>query len=463
MAQSALTVTPPTRRRRRTWLHRGDAAEPAELHQELTYTDYAPDTDFDTYPPPYFDDGAAGALHLFATNTAALASGTGATAGGTEGSYPGAASGAVPASTSVAHEGAGTEMRCSRRATSSHTYPWRGHDEHVAVVFPVRSRQATTAAAERQHASSMSPVTNPALASITPTTAVSGASGTQLITCTGTNFTPGCRIWIDNVEQTTTFASATSLTTTVTKSATAGPWLGRRQAGRRRRSVDPYLHLDIEETTMATTPRTPDDGRNEQATPATGAGYPQEREPDDGRNERQRQRQEQGTRAASGSLTTAAQAAAIAEEQQDPGFLERMEEERQRPDFIERTRPEDPSDHFGQLTRDNVNPDIPSAEPGKGDIVDPNTLGMEQSQQGTPPPAAPEHASWLNQTPATGAGSSTPTSRTWRCAITCRRSTSLRARTSRPATPARSSCRRWCSPTSVPTPWWSAAARSRSP
>ena len=41
----------------------------------------------------------------------------------------------------------------------------------------------------------MSPATNPALASITPTTAASGASGTQLITCTGTNFTPGCRIW----------------------------------------------------------------------------------------------------------------------------------------------------------------------------------------------------------------------------------------------------------------------------
>jgi len=76
-----------------------------------------------------------------------------------------------------------------------------------------------------------------------------------------------------------------------------------------------------------------------------------------------------------------------------------MEEERKRPDFLERTRPDDPSDHFGQLTRDNVNPDIPSVAreetgppgqriPNPGGIVDPNTLGMDQSQRGVPPPPA---------------------------------------------------------------------------
>jgi hypothetical protein len=63
-----------------------------------------------------------------------------------------------------------------------------------------------------------------------------------------------------------------------------------------------------------------------------------------------------------------------------------MAEERQRPDFIERTKPEDPSDHYGQLTRDNVNPDIPSSKKREGEIVDPNTLGMDQSQQGEQPP-----------------------------------------------------------------------------
>jgi hypothetical protein len=43
-----------------------------------------------------------------------------------------------------------------------------------------------------------------------------------------------------------------------------------------------------------------------------------------------------------------------------------------------RGRPESPSDHFGQRTRDNVNPAIPSADPGTGGIVDPASLGMEQ-------------------------------------------------------------------------------------
>jgi hypothetical protein len=81
----------------------------------------------------------------------------------------------------------------------------------------------------------------------------------------------------------------------------------------------------------------------------------------------------------------------IAAEQEKPDFSERMQEQRQRPDFIENSKPEDPSDRPGQLTRDNVNPDIPSA-PG---IVDPNTLGMDQSQQGVaPPPAQDQPEQW---------------------------------------------------------------------
>jgi hypothetical protein len=48
-----------------------------------------------------------------------------------------------------------------------------------------------------------------------------------------------------------------------------------------------------------------------------------------------------------------------------------------------RGRPESPSDHFGQKTRDNVNPAIPSSDPGTGGIVDPASLGMEQG--GTAP------------------------------------------------------------------------------
>src|SRR4030095_4599455 len=74
-------------------------------------------------------------------------------------------------------------------------------------------------------------------------------------------------------------------------------------------------------------------------------------------------------------------------EKQNPDAIKHMEEQRRRPDFIQRTRPDDPSEHFGQLTRDNVNPDIPSAPPGTGGIVDPRTLGMPQAAgdaQGTP-------------------------------------------------------------------------------
>lgn len=56
-------------------------------------------------------------------------------------------------------------------------------------------------------------------------------------------------------------------------------------------------------------------------------------------------------------------------------------------DYIERTRPEDPSDHFGQRTRDNVNPAIPSAPPREGGIVDPKSLGMESSAGVVPPVA----------------------------------------------------------------------------
>ena len=90
------------------------------------------------------------------------------------------------------------------------------------------------------------------------------------------------------------------------------------------------------------------------------------RTPDDGRNERQRQQQEQDTRP---------------ERVPDDGRNERQRLLDEKPhDFIERTKPEDLTGHGGQLTRDNVNPNIPSSKPGgpPGPVVDPTTLGMEQ-------------------------------------------------------------------------------------
>ncbi len=67
-----------------------------------------------------------------------------------------------------------------------------------------------------------------------------------------------------------------------------------------------------------------------------------------------------------------------------------------------RGRPESPSERFGQLTRDNVNPNIPSAPPGEGGIVDPTSLGMQQG--GVAAKEVPVHS--VNE-PATPAAPST--------------------------------------------------------
>ena len=67
-----------------------------------------------------------------------------------------------------------------------------------------------------------------------------------------------------------------------------------------------------------------------------------------------------------------------AEMRRDDIEMERMR--REDPLFLEKTRPEDPSGRAGQLTRDNVNPHIPSGKRGDppGPIVDPASLGMPQ-------------------------------------------------------------------------------------
>ena len=72
-----------------------------------------------------------------------------------------------------------------------------------------------------------------------------------------------------------------------------------------------------------------------------------------------------------------------------PGETDAERMRREDPLFIEKTRPEDPSGRAGQLTRDNVNPHIPSVTreqlgpaiariQNPGGIVDPTSLGMEQ-------------------------------------------------------------------------------------
>jgi len=223
MAQSALTVTPPNPTPPTNMTFAGATPPNPPNYTETTYNDLTNwGGNTPVSPPPFYDDGAAGALTAFAVNKAALASGSGATAGGTKGTYPGAAgvtppnihfNGAVPASTSVAHEAAGTEVVVTSPG-SNVNYP-------TAQVSVLGSYTATP---NRDHASSLSPATNAALSGITPGNSVSGV-GTTTLSVTGTNFTKQSVIHVNGVPQTTTFNSATSLTApTVTKKTSAGPW-----------------------------------------------------------------------------------------------------------------------------------------------------------------------------------------------------------------------------------------------
>jgi hypothetical protein len=190
-------------------------------YTKLTYADWADNTKFDTSPPPYYDDGTAGAVGAFATNVAALASGTGVTSGGTEGTYPGAASGAVPASTSLAHEAAGSETSYTAPGNITHTYVVGTMDTSKAYgVGPAQTAASIAAGPNGNHASSLSPATNPTLTSVS----AGGASGGGNATCTatGTGFTRQSVLNINGINYPTTFVSATSLTASAPKKATAG-------------------------------------------------------------------------------------------------------------------------------------------------------------------------------------------------------------------------------------------------
>lgn len=224
MTQSALTVTPPNPTPPTNMSCVGATGPNPPNYTKNTYNDTknwgatAP-----TYPPPFFDDGAAGALTAFAANTAALASGAGATAGGTENSYPGSGTGnpppinflgAVPASTSVPHEGAGTESISTAPGS-------RVEAPTVSVgVGPASTVATRQAGPNATHPSSLSPANPTTLTSVA--TAASG-TGTTPCVATGTNFTPQSVIYVNGVAQTTTFNSSTQLTApTAPKKATAG-------------------------------------------------------------------------------------------------------------------------------------------------------------------------------------------------------------------------------------------------
>jgi hypothetical protein len=240
MAQSALTVTTPNPTPPTNYSFVG-ATPPSAVpnYTKLTYLNYP--RDFVTNPPPYFDDGISGAGStinepaagpasrvVFAANKAALASGTGATSGGTEGTYPGtgtygdrggsgtvSAFGAVPASTSVAHEGAGTETLV--------TAPGSRAECPTQSVSCLGSFTGVANPPNQQHASSLSPVSQ-TFTNITPGSSVSGV-GTTTLGAVGTGFTSQSVIVVNGVPQVTTFVSSTSINAaSVTKKTSAGSW-----------------------------------------------------------------------------------------------------------------------------------------------------------------------------------------------------------------------------------------------
>jgi hypothetical protein len=173
MAQSAITVTPPN---------------PTPPTNMATFLGTTPPT---SPAQTTVDDGAAGPLTAFAAPRASADAAN----------FP-----------SVAHEAAGTEVVV--------TAPGSRVEAPTVAVSVLGSY---TTEPNRTHASSMTPAAAPTLASLTPATAAKG-SGTQGLTVTGTNFTPGCRIWVNNQERPTTFVSATSMSTTFNKSPDAGVW-----------------------------------------------------------------------------------------------------------------------------------------------------------------------------------------------------------------------------------------------
>jgi hypothetical protein len=272
MAQSALTVTPPSPSPPTNIPSTGiTGPNPPNFTRGQTFAAnsvIAPST-----PPtigPYYDDGIPNPTGSFASinepaavvglsasrltfvaPTAALTGGTSAAdnntgltpgsnaagAGGTGfnsvlGTYPGAAAGVVPAASSVAHEGAGAETSAvagTQWPQNAAVYNPTGVLTVVGAgpAIPTAAQIAAGAqiAPNAAHASSLSPTVNPTLSSITPGSTVSGV-GTTTLTATGVGFTKQSKVWVNGVPQLTTFVSSTSLTcAAVTKKTTAGAWL----------------------------------------------------------------------------------------------------------------------------------------------------------------------------------------------------------------------------------------------
>lgn len=231
MAQSALSVTPPNPSPPTNFPSTGTTAPNPP---NFSKTHYANPFNLDANgrpqapygvnpnPAPYYDDGTALTATAFAANVAALAGGSGGTAGGTEGTYPGTGTGvsmggAVPASSSVPHEGAGTEV------VNTQSYPATIFNPAGALITVSAGQASFTGvsnAPNASHASSLTPLTNPTLTTAGPTTA--SGTGNASVTATGVGFTRQSVIYVNGIAYPTTYVSSTSLTASAPKKATAG-------------------------------------------------------------------------------------------------------------------------------------------------------------------------------------------------------------------------------------------------
>lgn len=219
MAQSAATVTPPNPTPPTNLSCTGSTPPNPPNYTKNTYAEVDNwGTGTNSFPPPYFDDGTAGALNAYAAATSALASGSGATAGGTEGTYPGAAAGAVPASSSAAHEEAGNVTTVTAAVPNP---------SPAGQLVTVSDGPAVDTVAKREggqnalHASYL----GAGASTLTSVTGASNASGigTTTLTATGTNFRRDSVINVNGIPQNTTYVSATTLTAgSVVKRTTAG-------------------------------------------------------------------------------------------------------------------------------------------------------------------------------------------------------------------------------------------------
>lgn len=137
---------------------------------------------------PAADDGTAGTLGLFAVKVASV----------DNANFP-----------SVEHEGRGTEVSVTAPGSRAE-----------APTIAVSDLGNYTTNPNRDHASSLSPATNPTLTTAGPSTA--SGTGNATVTATGVGFTRQSVIFVNGIAYPTTFVSSTSLTASVPKKATAG-------------------------------------------------------------------------------------------------------------------------------------------------------------------------------------------------------------------------------------------------